>query len=360
MSSAGIVVLGALLCVVAAVIMAASMTVQRYALAYPQLRVLFPGGISLTRGQFWTVGLIIYGIANGFYTFGLNFAPLSLCGAIFATVLVFNLAASHFVLGEALTKRKCIGCLLVLGGVLLCTVGAPVDSTQYSASDVAGFGLAASGLLYFFTVFLILAFMMVQVVFFERRYPFKTQDPDNSQLMSMPGLPVAQRVLMGIVYPASLGIQEGLCQLGLKGFVNMSAAITSGDTKDLRHPMFWINLTVTGFFCFLALGWLGYVYRRCETSKALPIEYGTVSAVAVLSGLIFFQEHEKVAAAGMAMMLCGILIIGLGIALGVSGGGPSEDQALKARLSHRLSQASSSSRTTVPIHVGRSTAMDRE
>jgi len=323
-------------------------------------RVPFPGGIFLTRGQLWTVGLIIYGIANGFYTFGLNFAPLSLCGAIFATVLVFNLAASHCVLGEAITKRKCIGCLVVLGGVLLCMVGAPVDSTQYSASGVAVFALSASGLLYFFTVLLLLVFMIAQVILFEQRHPFNTQDPESSQLMSIPGLPAGQRALMGIVYPASLGIQEGLCQLGLKGFVNMSAAVSSGDTKDLRHPMFWINVCVTAFFCFLALGWLGYVYRRCETSKALPIEYGTVSAVAVLSGLIFFQEHKKVDAVGMAMMLLGIVIIGLGIALGVSGGGPSEDQALKARLSQRLSQASSRACATVAIQVGRSTAKDSE
>ena len=58
------------------------------------------------------------------------------------------------------------------------------------------------------------------------------------------------------------------------------------------------------------------VFKRYETTLALPIEYGTVSVGLVLSGLIFFQEYRcmdpwqiGLTLSGTAIVICGIQLI---------------------------------------------------
>lgn len=306
----GNIAFGAILCVFAAFIMACSMTLQRYALAYPEdmVPLCCSKRTRLPRMRLWFLGLVVYGIANGFYTVGLNFAPLSMCGAIFATVLVFNLFFASFFLGEQLSKKKVLGCMLVLVGVVVCALSAPSVETAFEAPDIEVFASAPTGWCYFVILISILIVMMIKCFRFEKEFP----------IQGMASVDVSQHsatfALMSFIYPCSLGIQEGLCQLGLKGWVTMLFAVFGG-SDDLTHYMFWLDTAVTVFFCVLALRWLELVYRRCETSQALPVEYGTVTAVAVCSGILFFQEYKLMDTVQLLIMIVGVLVLSGGIAL---------------------------------------------
>merc|ERR1719161_2477975 len=99
--------------------------------------------------------------------------------------------------------------------------------------------------------------MMVKCFRFEKEFPIQVMASVDISKHS------ATFALMNFIYPCSLGIQEGLCQLGLKGWVTMLFSVFGG-SSDLAHPAFWYDTAVTVFFCVLALRWLELVYRRCE------------------------------------------------------------------------------------------------
>ena len=65
-----------------------------------------------------------------------------------------------------------------------------------------------------------------------------------------------------------------------------------------------------------AVFFMPYVYRRYETTVALPIEYGALNACTVLSGLLFYDEHLYMRPYQLALQITGTCIILLGIALG--------------------------------------------
>ena len=62
--------------------------------------------------------------------------------------------------------------------------------------------------------------------------------------------------------------------------------------------------------------WLWIVFRRYETTLALPIEYGALSLFSVVGGLLFFQEHEYMDQRQLVLVLtgCGLILLGIRVA----------------------------------------------
>jgi hypothetical protein len=56
---------------------------------------------------------------------------------------------------------------------------------------------------------------------------------------------------------------------------------------------------------------------RYETTVALPIEYGTVTAVDVLSGLIFYREDRAMSTAQLTLVVAGCATTIVGIVAGL-------------------------------------------
>jgi len=59
------------------------------------------------------------------------------------------------------------------------------------------------------------------------------------------------------------------------------------------------------------------VFKRYETTKALPIEYGTVMAVNAMSGLIFYNESTFMETWQITVMSVGVFIIVIGLMVGL-------------------------------------------
>ena len=115
---------GLLLALVAGALVALSMVVQRYALAYETYQVpVFC--CTLRRPIVWFLGLIIYGIANGLYAASMNFAPLSLVSSLFVLLLVFNIIFAKLIVGEEPTANKILGAALIISGATATVLGQP-------------------------------------------------------------------------------------------------------------------------------------------------------------------------------------------------------------------------------------------
>mmetsp|Transcript_44015 Transcript_44015/g.87991 ORF Transcript_44015/g.87991 Transcript_44015/m.87991 type:complete len:125 (-) Transcript_44015:234-608(-) len=115
---------------------------------------------------------------------------------------------------------------------------------------------------------------------------------------------------MAFVYPLSFGVDEGLAHLFLRAEIAMNTQCAIGGCTNsafaVATTVRWVASMATSF-------WLVLVFRRYEVSVALPIEYGTVTAVDVISGLVFFREYEELEPWRVFLIIagCGVCIIGV-------------------------------------------------
>jgi uncharacterized membrane protein len=156
---------GILLCELAAFTLALSMNLQRFALSVSD--EWFADKKWRTRNSLWTLGLLLYALANGFYVCALSFAPLALMSALFATVLVFNALLAQMLRREELSLHDFVGLSIIVVGVAACGYAGPSDSCVYSVETIESLFKAPSGIAYLCATSSVIVIAIVIVVRFE-------------------------------------------------------------------------------------------------------------------------------------------------------------------------------------------------
>ena len=113
-----------ILTVAGAALLAFTMVVQRYGLAYPKPRIPMCG-LKIPRLLVWFFGMVLYGPANGLKIAAWSLGPQSALGSIFSILLIFNLIFARWLLKETITTAKVASSLIILAGAITCTIGAP-------------------------------------------------------------------------------------------------------------------------------------------------------------------------------------------------------------------------------------------
>eukprot|EP00966_Prymnesium_polylepis_P099045 2293853-Prymnesium_polylepis.1 len=167
---------------------------------------------------------------------------------------------------------------------------------------MADYFSATAGAAWFIGLCTLVVGSVVAIAVFERRFPTEdlvvahhrrtaaaTPQPDLSDLELAPSW---LESLMALVYPGSLGLDEAIVHLCLKGGNAMST--TCGrDERDggsgCTHWVYPVTLSIWMLTAFATVGWLRVVFKRYETTVALPVEYGAAAAGDVVSGLVFYQ-----------------------------------------------------------------------
>jgi drug/metabolite transporter (DMT)-like permease len=313
------VVVGVILCMVAAFTLALAMNVQRFALSVES--EWFKGRRALTRNRLWGIGLALYGTANLFYFLGLSFAPLSLMSALFATMLVFNALLAHYVVGEKLSKPDAAGLFIILCAVATLGYCGPTESIEYSASDILDLLSETSGFGFIVATLVLLVALQGVIWKFERRYPYFGLTGEGAQAAAEDGkhheaVPKHVALFMMVIYPSVLGLFESLVQICLKAISSM-LLLSSKGTSQMGEPLFWMAVLCLCLSTAMVIMWLRKVYARFETTDGLPIEYGIVTSFSILAGLSVFQEIQFTNRAAEVAMVVAIALILTGIAVTV-------------------------------------------
>ena len=352
------IVLGIIFAVMAAACVGGAMPVQRYGLTYHKAHVpVFC--CSLRKSAVWFLGLILYGIGNGCQAFSLTLGPLFLLGGVFTLLLVFNLVFARLLLRERLSLQKVSGALLILGGVGASIMATP-DNTQvrFSAADLELLAKRPQGLAYLVFLFGSLIATATAIIVFETRYPpqpardekahedaaeqepeFEVSLDDNAPLPAskkgkdgvvVPSTEEEARVppqwlhrVMSVIYPLSLGLDEGVCQLTLRAWLVILTDCNDPESEtsaaSCKHWMLPTFATIWVICSLLCVPYMLVVFRRYETTVALPVEYGTVNVINVASGLLFYNEGRTFSDTSMTVILSAVCVVVVGIALSQSG-----------------------------------------
>jgi len=362
-------VVGVLFAGVGAACLALAMSVQRFALTTtPPVPVLC---LELPQFTVWFMGLVIYWVANGLFAVALIFAPLALLGAIFTTLLVWNLFFGWYLLGEQVTMIKAIGAGVIMVGVSLIGIATPGGiPVEYSQAQAEAFIKDSTGAAYLTILILVVVVCIVIIAIFERTYPLPKEDtPQTSmidRLLKLNGLSVYEgdqvvsmaafagassglanvsknlesdglaaiskkitikqhllsnadtpdwmNTVMGIIYPGSLGLDEGIGHLAMKCFMALLA--TCGDNGECGSGILWGMIFMWLVSSLGTLWWLRTVFRRYDVTQALPIEYGAVMACDALSAIVFYKEDAFMEGWQLGLTLVGVFVIIIGIIIG--------------------------------------------
>jgi NADH:ubiquinone oxidoreductase subunit 6 (subunit J) len=250
--------------------------VQRYALD-PQNEIE-PGKVSVfgshyNRNVVWFGGLILYGGANGFYAMSLLYGPLSLLAGCFTTLLIFNLIFARCMLGEQLSVLKVLGAVVILGGVIACIVASPRGvEVEFTPTDVEKLAARPIGAIYCVVLFGGVLASVATIIWYEKTYPLSprvaTEGGNNiqseSEVTSL-SVPISSPPLwldrvMSVLYPGSLGMDEGICHLTMKASVSMID--TCGGVNECGRPTMWVFMVVWVIGSVATLWWLRRVFTR--------------------------------------------------------------------------------------------------
>lgn len=264
--------------------------------------------VSLTRFKTWFVGLIIYGVANGVYAVALIFGPLSVLGGIFTTLLVWNMLFARLILHETLETPRVIGALVILVGVTCTAISTPSDiETEFGPADLEELFHRPASVAFISGLIVATLICVMLIIVYERKYP---QGPNH------PKPPPALDEAMGVLYPMSLGMDEGIALTMMRSCVtSFNHCSNKTELADCNHWTVFLTTSVWIMASLATLWWLRVVFRRYETTQALPIEYGTVNVIVVASGLIFFDEARYFNRWQLPLIIIGasIIVVGIGV-----------------------------------------------
>ncbi|KAL1514568.1 hypothetical protein AB1Y20_003662 [Prymnesium parvum] len=309
---------GVLLALVAASGIGMAMVIQRHGLIHGNCRT-------------WFMGLVLYGISNGLQAASLTVGPLFLLGGVFTLLLVFNLVFARIILREEATIFKLSGAVVMIGGVAMSVNAAPDAQTEFSGQEIDARASSFKGAFWLIFLTLMLFASIAAMVMFERQYPAALSvSPAEAGHHSprTPRLPVvdshspspylpSRRLnnCMAVVYPVSLGLDEGWAQLSLRTWLVM-VTNSSENNATVDHWAFYTFSFIWVISSLATVPYMRVVFRRYETTMALPIEYGTVFMANIGSGLLFFDETKKMADWQLANVLVSTVIVLGGMVIG--------------------------------------------
>merc|ERR1719285_1350506 len=112
--------------------------------------------------------------------------------------------------------------------------------------------------------------------------------------------------IMGVIYPGSLGIDEGIGHLAMKAF--MALLSTCGDNGECGSGILWGMIGLWLGTSLATLWWLRTVFRRYDVTQALPIEYGGVMACDALSAIIYYGENDYMEKWQLILTFVGVVV----------------------------------------------------
>lgn len=211
----------------------------------------------------WVFGMFMWFVGNSLYTYALDYAPLSLLTALFATVLVFNGLLAWFFLHEKVRQSDILGWCLIMIGISICGVFIDKDIRRFSAKQIVKLAGGLAALVYEFCVIAMIVSISAGVFVWTRR------NPAAGTVGPFP-------IFMQLAFPCVIAMYECLIQICLKGISNMvyitlHPTVSNGDNQ-FEEPIFWVIFALCGFCSFMVMFWMRLGYARFEAVQMLPVQ----------------------------------------------------------------------------------------
>ncbi|KAK1094448.1 hypothetical protein LTR48_000323 [Friedmanniomyces endolithicus] len=257
------------------------------------------------RRRRWQIGMLLFLMANIIgSTIQITTLPLPLLSTLQASGLVFNSLLASLLLGEAWTWRTGYGTMLVAAGAVLISLFSALPEPSHSLRQLIEL-LGHRGFLVWFilSLVLVIALLVLDLVLRKIVPPGKRESP-------------RLQLVRGMSYGAISGILAAHALLLAKSAVELVVRSVTDSRNEFSGYQSWLLILA---FLVLALSQLYYLHlglRLISTSVLYPFVFCIYNIVAILDGLIYFRQmdrlpplHAGLIALGTVILLAGVLAL---------------------------------------------------
>ncbi|KAM0712405.1 hypothetical protein Q7P37_011501 [Cladosporium fusiforme] len=257
------------------------------------------------RRRRWQVGMSLFLLANIIgSTIQITTLPLPLLSTLQASGLVFNSIMASLILKEAWTWRTLAGTTLVAGGAVLISLFSALPEPSHNLEQLLRLLWFPSFLVWFI---LSLVFVVgVLVMDFSLRHFIAVHKRDSPKIL----------LIRGMAYGMLSGILSAHALLLAKSAVELIVRSLSDHVNEFKSYKSWL---IVLSFLVLALTQLYYLHlglKLVSTSVLYPFVFCIYNIVAILDGLIYFRQmdrlpplHAGLIALGTVILLSGVLAL---------------------------------------------------
>lgn len=257
------------------------------------------------RRRRWQIGMMLFLVANIVgSTIQIVALPLPLLSTLQASGLVFNSILASLLLKEPWTWRTAYGTVLVAAGAILISFFSALPEPSHNLQQLMHL-LSMRGFLLWFILSLVFVAAVVVMTFVLR-----TCIPSHRR--ETPKILLINGMAFGLVS----GVLSAHALLLAKSAVELIVRSLSHHQNQFKTFEPWLLVLA---FLFLSLSQLYYLHhglKLISTSILYPFVFCIYNIVAILDGLIYFQQmdrlpplHAGLIAVGTVLLLAGVLAL---------------------------------------------------
>ncbi|KFH46498.1 hypothetical protein ACRE_025850 [Hapsidospora chrysogenum ATCC 11550] len=254
------------------------------------------------RRRRWQVGMAMFLVANILgSSVQISTLPLPVLSTLQAAGLVFNSICATIILSEPFTRWSFCGTALVTGGAILIAIFGAIPSPAHDLGELLELMARKP-----FVVWMILQGLFVVAI---------AVIMDVVNYISTVSHNAKFRLVRGIVYGGISGILSAHALLFAKSSVELLIKTASGKNQFVHWQSWMIVLALVA----LALCQLYYLHRGLKlvsTSVLYPLVFCIYNIIAILDGLIYFNQTSLISplracliALGTVILLSGVLAL---------------------------------------------------
>ena len=257
------------------------------------------------RRRRWQIGMLLFLLSNIIgSSIQITTLPLPLLSTLQASGLVFNALMATLLLKEPFTLRTTVGTVLVAAGAVLISSFSAVPEPSHNLDQLLQLLVVPNFIIWMsMTLVLVLAFL---VCTFCLNHLLAAPKKDRPRM----------RLIKGMCYGLISGVLSAHALLLAKSAVELLVRTIVDHKNQFDRYQSWLLLL---FFLFLALTQLYYLHlglKLVTTSVLYPFVFCVYNIIAILDGLIYFRQtdrlrplHAALIAVGTAILLVGVLAL---------------------------------------------------
>jgi multidrug transporter EmrE-like cation transporter len=257
------------------------------------------------RRRRWQIGMSLFLLANIIgSTIQITTLPLPLLSTLQASGLVFNSIMASLILKEAWTYRTLVGTALVAGGAVLISLFSALPEPSHNLEQLLRL-LRYPNFLVWFILSLVFA-VGILVMDFALRHVIAVHKRESPKIL----------LIRGMAYGLLSGILSAHALLLAKSAVELIVRSLTDHVNEFRSYQSWLLVLA---FLVLALTQLYYLHlglKLVSTSVLYPFVFCIYNIVAILDGLIYFRQtdrlpplHAGLIGLGTFILLAGVLAL---------------------------------------------------
>lgn len=254
------------------------------------------------RRRRWQLGMAMFIVSNLVgSTIQITTLPLPVLSTLQASGLVFNSICATLILGEPFTRWSLGGTLLVAGGAVLIAIFGAIGEPAHSLDQL----LELLGRRTFIIWMVMQALLVVTIV----------AVAGSLQRMHI-ALTARIRLFRGLAYGCISGILSAHSLLVAKSAVELLVCTIVDGANQFTRWQSWVIVLGLVFLALTQLYYLNLGLKLVSTSVLYPLIFCVYNIVAILDGLIYFKQidrlstlHACLVALGTAVLLSGVLAL---------------------------------------------------